>query len=139
MPMPPKPMPTTEVVAAAQNDRRQRRRFSRQDKLRILSEADANSERGAVASLLRREGIYSSHLHSWRRQLRDGGEAALDPSRPGPVPRHDERSRRIEQLEQKTKRLEHQLLVARKLIDLAGKAHEILGVALPSLDDNDKR
>lgn len=139
MPMPPTQSPSTEVIAAPANDRRQRRRFSRQDKLRILADADAATERGALAALLRREGIYSSHLSSWRRQLRERGEAALDPGRPGPVPTRDERGRRIAELERKNQRLERDFMVARKLIDLAVKAHEILGVALPSLDDDVKR
>ncbi len=59
--------------------------------------------------------------------------------RPGAKPKKDERDKAIEQLERKTARLEHELLVARKLIELAGKAHEILGVALPSLEDDETR
>ncbi|RMF57075.1 MAG: hypothetical protein D6746_11590, partial [Bacteroidetes bacterium] len=63
------PKPTnhkTEVIAAAENDRRQRRRFSAEEKERILREADACTERGELAQLLRREGLYSSHLAAWR-------------------------------------------------------------------------
>lgn len=138
--MPKKPMnePETEVVALPENDRRQRRRFTREQKLAILKEAEAATGRGEVAALLRREGLYSSHLAQWRQQLREHGEAGLDPRRPGVKPQKDERDQTIEKLERKAARLEHDLLVARKLIELAGKAHEILGVALPSLENDEK-
>ena len=120
----------TEVVAHPDNDRRQRRRFTREQKLAILDEADRATGRGEVAALLRREGLYSSHLSQWRTQLRDHGEA-------GAKPKRDAKDREIEKLERERARLEHELLVARKLIELAGKAHEILGVALPSLENDE--
>ncbi|MCB9628452.1 MAG: helix-turn-helix domain-containing protein [Sandaracinaceae bacterium] len=137
--MPKKPMnkPETEVVALPENDRRQRRRFTREEKVAILKRADAATGRGEVAALLRREGLYSSHLTQWRQQVREHGEAGLDARRPGAKPQKDERDQAIEKLERKTARLEHELLVARKLIELAGKAHEILGVALPSLENDE--
>ena len=139
--MPKKPMiePKTEVQALPENDRRQRRHFTREEKLAILAQADAATGRGEIAALLRRERLYSSHLTQWRQQLREHGEAGLDTRRPGAKPKKDERDHAIEKLERKTARLEHELLVARKLIELAGKAHEILGVALPSLEDDETR
>lgn len=137
--MPKKPMnePVTEVVARAENDRQQRRHYTREQKLAIVKEADAATGRGEVTALLRREGLYSSHLAQWRQQFREHGEAGLDGRRPGPKPQKDQRDREIEKLERKNARLEHDLLVARKLIELAGKAHEILGVALPSLENDE--
>ena len=138
--MPKKPMNelNTEVVALAENDRRQRRRFTREQKVAILKEVDASTGRGEVSALLRREGLYSSHLAQWRQQLQARGERGLEPQKPGPKMRRDERDLEIEKLERKTARLEHDLLVARKLIELAGKAHEILGVALPSLENDEE-
>lgn len=138
--MPKKPMNelNTEVVALAENDRRQRRRFTREQKVAILKEVDASTGRGEVSALLRREGLYSSHLTQWRQQLQAHGERGLEPQKPGPKMRRDERDLEIEKLERKTARLEHDLLVARKLIELAGKAHEILGVALPSLENDEE-
>lgn len=62
----PKTNPETEVVPTRQNDRRQRRRFSAEEKARILAEADACTERGQLGKLMHREGIYSSHLTNWR-------------------------------------------------------------------------
>ena len=138
--MPKKPMNelNTEVVALAENDRRQRRRFTREQKVAILKEVDASTGRGEVSALLRREGLYSSHLTQWRQQLQAYGEQGLEPQKAGPKVRRDERDVEIEKLERKTARLEHDLLVARKLIELAGKAHEILGVALPSLENDEE-
>lgn len=137
MPKPPTTSPT-EIVASEENDRRQRRRFTPEYKRRILAEADRCAERGEVGSLLRKEGLYSSHLTDWRKQLRTHGEAGLVAKSPGRKPTRDERDRHIDALEREKAKLERELLVARKLIELAGKAHEILGVALPSLD-NDER
>ena len=138
--MPKKPMneTNTEVVALAENDRRQRRRFTREQKVALLREVDASTGRGEVSALLRREGLYSSHLTQWRQQLQAHGEQGLEPQKPGPKARRDERDLEIEKLERKTARLEHDLLIARKLIELAGKAHEILGVALPSLENDEE-
>jgi len=126
----------TEVVPSPQNDRRQRRKFTAEQKARILQEADA-CERGQVAALLRREGIYDSHLANWRAQRDAQGRAGLEPSKPGPKPR-DAKDRVIEQLEKKTARLEKELRISKALIDLQIKAHEILGIALPKIEDNDE-
>lgn len=137
MPKPPS-VETTEVVADPANDRRHRRRFSAEYKLRILAQVDACKGRGEVAAILRREALYSSHLTDWRKQLRAQGKAGLEPKTPGRKPTRDERDRAYEKLEREKAKLEHELLIARKLIELAGKAHEILGVALPSLQDGEK-
>jgi len=137
MPKPPTEK-TTEVVAHPRNDRAQRRRFTKDYILKILAEADNATDRGEISALLRREGLYSSHLHTWRKQLREHGEAGLVPKARGPKPKRDERDREIDKLQREKAKLAHELLVARKLLDLAGKAHEILGVALPSLDNDEK-
>lgn len=124
---------TTEVVAHPENDRRRRRNFSTEEKLRILAEADRCTGRGEVGALMRREGIYSSLLSDWRKQLRAHGEAGLAAKTPGRKPGRDARDRQLEKLEREKAKLEQELRVARALIELAGKAHEILGVALPSI------
>jgi len=80
----------TEVVPIAQNDRRQRRRFTPEDKVRILAEADACTERGQLGELLRREGICSSHLTSWRALSKRESLAGLAGKRPGPKPKYHE-------------------------------------------------
>lgn len=136
--MPKPPTHTTEVVAHPENDRRRRRNFSTEEKLRILAEANRCTGRGDVAALMRREGIYSSLLSDWRKQLRVHGEAGLAAKTPSRKPTRDARDRQLEKLEREKAKLEKELLVARKLIELSGKAHEILGVALPSIENGEE-
>jgi transposase-like protein len=131
----PKSKPETEVVPTRQNDRRQRRRFTPEEKARIVKEADACSGPGEVGALLRREGIYSSHLHNWRSQLKRSGIAGLVDKQPGVKPKKDPKDRVIEQLEAKNARLEKELRISRHLIDMQIKAHEILGIALPRVEE----
>ena len=132
----PKNKKKTEVVASPANDRRQRRRFTAEEKERILNEADACTERGQLGELLRREGIYSSHLSNWRAQRKRQGKAGLEPTKPGRKAGKDAKDRRIEQLERENARLERENRIQEGLIELQRKAHEILGVALPRIEDN---
>ena len=135
------PKPTsrsTEVLPRAENDRRQRRSWSKDEKLRILREADACSKRGEVGALLRREGLYSSHLTDWRHQLKTHGEEGLAPKKAGRKAKKTSEGRHIEKLERKTARLEHELKVARAVIELQKKAHEVLGLALPKAADDER-
>jgi transposase len=133
----PKPRtPGTEVIASPDNDRRQRRRFTAEQKARILAEADACTERGQLGKLLRREGIYSSTLSGWRAQRQRGGESGLAPQKPGRKPSKTDKDRLIEKLQRENARLERETRIQKGLIDLQRKAHEILGVALPRVEDN---
>lgn len=133
--MPKRPSPeSTEIQADPRNDRRQRRRWSAERKLQILEEYDA-LDRGERAALLRREGIYSSHISHWRLQLQQQGVDGLQPKTPGRKAKQDVKDRRIAHLEKKAAKLERELEIARKVIDLQVKAHEILGVALPRIED----
>src|SRR5919206_4954893 len=122
----------TEVVANPEHDRRLRRRFSAEDKRRILAEADACTERGQLAALLRRERLYSSQLATWRIQLEQQGESALQAKKPGRKPLKDAKDRRIEQLESDKSKLERKLLIAEKLIELQKNAQELLAAAQPA-------
>jgi len=132
----PKTNAETEVVPTRQNDRRQRRRFSAEDKARILAEADACAERGQLGELLRREGIYSTHLTNWRAQLKREGVVGLVAKRRGPRPKRDDKDRVIEKLEKQNARLEKELRISKALIEMHKKAHEILGIALPRIEDS---
>jgi transposase len=109
-----------------------RRSFSAAEKLRILREAAACTERGGVAALLRREGIYSSHLHAWRAQLALHGTEALGGRKRGRPPKYDAKDRRIAELEKRAARLEAKLSLAEKLLDLQKKVSVILGIDLGS-------
>jgi len=125
----------TEVVASPDNDRRQRRRFSASDKERILREADACTERGQLGELLRREGLYSSQLSTWRAQHEQEGLSGLAGKRPGPKPTKDAKDRLIEQQEKRIAKLEKEQRILQGLVDLQIKAHEILEIALPRVED----
>lgn len=134
----PKPQASgTEVVARPENDRRQRRRFSAADKQRILDEAERCTERGQLGELLRREGLYSSHLHHWREQLRAHGTTGLASKKPGPTSQKDERDRIILAQEKRIAALEREVRIQNALLDMQVKAHEILGAALPKVDDSE--
>ena len=114
-----------------------RRRFSAADKLRIVKEADAclaTGERGDLEAMLRREGIYSSHLSAWRTQLGAFGAAGLAAKKPGRKPKLTEAERRNVELTKRNADLERKLRVANALIALQKKAHELLGLALPESD-----
>lgn len=115
-----------------------RRRFSASEKMRLLKAAEAalaTQERGALEALLRKEGIYSSHLASWRLQLGARGSSGLAPQKPGRKPKLDEKDRQLLALTKKNAVLERKLLIANGLISLQKKAHELLGIALPEFDE----
>jgi transposase len=134
------PKPTTkktEVIPSPDNEQRQRRKFTPARKARSLAEADA-CERGQLSILLRREGIYSSQLGSWRAQREQHGLDGLSNSKPGPKVTIDAKDRVIEKLERKNERLEKELRIAKALIGMQEKAHEIMGIALPETEDSDE-
>jgi transposase len=110
--------------------RRGRRSFSAAEKLRIVRQAAACTERGDVEALLRREGLYSSHLTAWRKQFALHGSEALAGRKRGRKPKLDAKDRRIAELEQRAVRLEARLSLAEKLIDLQKKVSAILGLNL---------
>ena len=115
-----------------------RRRFSATEKLRIIKAAEAaiaSGERGALATLLRKEGIYSSHLTAWRMQLGSRGAAGLVAQKPGRKPKLDAKDRQLLAVTKELARVQRKLLVAHAIIDLQKKAHAILGIALPELDE----
>lgn len=119
--------PDPEVPATVQ-----RRTFTAEYRRRILKEADACKQRGALGALLRREGLYSSHLVNWRRQ-RDQGELVAGRGRKrGPVPKAVDP--RVRQLEVENRRLQRKLARAETIITLQKKVAEILGIPLKPLD-----
>ncbi len=114
--------------------KKSRRRFSASEKLRIVKAADAavaSGERGALEKLLRSEGIYSSHLSSWRQQLASRGAAGLESGKPGRKPKLDEQGRQLLAVTKELAAVKHKLAIANALIELQKKAHEVLGIALP--------
>ena len=118
--------------------KRRRRVFSAAEKLRIVKKADAciaSGERGSLEAMLREEGLYSSALSAWRGQLGRLGAAGLDPRKVGRKPKLDAKDRLNAQLLKRTAVLERELHIAKAIIDLQKKAHAILGIALPVIDE----
>ncbi|BBX95921.1 transposase [Mycobacterium lacus] len=105
-------------------DRPRRRTFTPEYKAAIVAEYDAMTEPGARGALLRREGLYSSHIVEWRR-ARDAG--ALDGlARSGGRGSKDRDKAEIERLRKRAERAEAELERTRAALDLAGKAHALL-------------
>lgn len=119
-------LPETEV-----SSRPTRRRFTAEYKARIVREAGLCSEKGAIGALLRREGLYSSHLVTWR-HLRDQGEiAGLTPKKRGPKAEPSTALRsEIEQLKKRNAKLEARLKHAEAIIDIQKKVAAMLGIPL---------
>ncbi len=111
----PERMPDPEV-----RERPTRRRFSAEYKLRIVEEANAATEPGAIGALLRREGLYSSHLVDWRRQYRLGALSSL--ARPRGRPKPHPLVAENEQLRRRNARLERRLATAERIIRDPGKS-----------------
>jgi transposase len=125
--------PETEV-----SDKAKRRRFSTAYKQRILREAAACAEPGAISALLRREGLYSSHLFTWRRVAERGEVAALTPKKRGPQPKaSDERDKRIAQLERDNAKLARRAERAEAMVEVQKKVSQLLGIALPTPEEQD--
>ena len=110
-----------------------RRRFSAEYRLRILKEADACKKAGELGALLRREGLYSSHLITWRQQRDRGALVGMRTTKRGPKPRPADP--RVRQLEAENRRLQRKLQRAETIITLQKKVAEILGIPLKNLDD----
>ena len=124
-------VPEVEVAEKAA-----RRQFSAEYKRRVLKEADACTREGEIGALLRREGLYSSHLSVWRAARERGEIAGLLPRKRGPkVAPPDPRDRKIAELERETRRLQSRLERAEALVDLQKKVSAILGIALPESDE----
>ena len=112
-------VPDPELVEQAK-----RRTFTADYKARILAEADACTRPGEIGELLRREGLYTSHLTYWRRQRRDGALKELGkPRGRKPVDRRDQE---IAQLKHKLERSEAELAKARKVIAIQGNVSALL-------------
>ena len=121
-------MPDPEVVVKAQ-----RRRFTAEYKHRVLHEADTCTQRGEVGALLRREGLYSSHLTTWRHQRQRGELQGLTPAKRGrkAEPLVAENAR----LQREAERLKAQLARAELIIDVQKKVSQLLGLPEIPLDE----
>jgi transposase len=123
--------PETEVT-----EKGKRRSFTGEYKQRILREAAACKEPGAVGALLRREGLYSSHLTHWRKEAGRGELARLTPKKRGPQPKVvDARDRQLAEQRREIVRLRKRAERAEALVEIQKKVSQLLGIALPTIED----
>lgn len=123
--------PNPEVVADAR-----RRTFSLEYKLRILKEAEAVKSTGGIGALLRREGLYSSHLTTWRQERDAGMRQGLTPKVRGPKRKSDSHQDELQQLRREVARLNQALQRAETIIDVQKKLGSLLGWAQPPESEN---
>jgi transposase-like protein len=122
----PKPRETRPKVQVAAKPKR--RRFPASYKRQILEEADACTKSGELSALLRREALYSSHLHSWRRAREQGELAALTPKKRGPKPKKiDPRDQRIIALEKQLATERARRERAERVVELQKKVAALFG------------
>ena len=126
----PAPVPDPAVEAKPM-----RRRFTAEYKLRILHEVERSKEPGEIGAILRREGLYSSHLAHWRQERDRAAKAALAARKRGPKrrvvdPRIQQLEREVAQLRRRNQRVETMLAIQKK-------ASEMLGIPLSHLDDDE--
>ena len=122
--------PDPEVPAKAQ-----RRRFTAEYKLQIVEEADACREAGEIGALLRREGLYTSHLSIWREQRRAGALAGLVARARGRKAKQSPLEQRLAQVERDNARLREELRQAHVIIDVQKKLSCLLGIPLPETSE----
>jgi transposase-like protein len=106
----------------------ERRQFSAAEKLRILEEADRCTVPGQIGALLRREGIYSSHLSKWRWLRKQGHLHALRPQQRGPKVTHTPEQEEIARLTRENAQLQAKLAHAEAIIDIQKKVSALLGL-----------
>jgi transposase len=115
-----------------------RRQFSAEYKLRILKEADACSQLGDVGKLLRREGLYSSHLTTWRRQRERGALNGLKANKRGrKVSKRNPLLSEVERLRKEKEQLTKQLKQAELIIEVQKKVSQLLGIPLQRHDKDE--
>ncbi len=118
------PPPDPEVP-----EKKARRKFTAQYKLRIIEEADTCTKSSQIGVLLRREGLFSSNLSTWRKQKEKGLLEALSPKKRGRKEKEkNPLTQRVARLERENERLRRKLKQAETIIDVQKKISEILGI-----------
>jgi len=124
-------IPDPEVVPKAK-----RRQFSAKYKLCILEEADRCTKRGQIGALLRREGLYSSHLSKWRQQRARGQLRGLAPKKRGRKGQ-DPSLAELVRLQRENERLRAQLAQAEIIIDVQKKVAQLLGLNIDKTESDE--
>jgi transposase-like protein len=126
---------------ATSPDRPKRRAFAAEYKLRILQETDevlASGEAGGIGEVLRREGLYSSHLTKWRQERDAGQQAGLTPKKRGRKPQpQNPLAEQYARLQREYEKVKHELFKANAVIDVQRKVAALLGEALPAPTEED--
>lgn len=120
----PQMLPDPEV-----EPRRPRRRYTGEYKAKILAECDASDQAGQIGAILRREGLYSSHLVDWRRRRAEGSSEGLAPRRIGRPPKDPvvrEQQKELERVKRENAKLQERLRRAEIIIDAQKKLAEVL-------------
>jgi transposase-like protein len=125
-------IPDPEVLAKAQ-----RRQYSAEYKRRILQEYEACTGLGEKGALLRREGLYSSHLTTWRRQRERGELEGLAPQKRGP--KADPQTAELARLQRENERLHKRLEQAELIIEVQKKVSQILGISSEEIRPDDPK
>lgn len=112
-----------------------RRRFTVDYKLKVLHEADTCKDYGDIGALLRREGLYSTHLHMWRKQRREGSLAGLLGKKRGR--KTSDITPQVKQLQKEKAQLERRLERAEAIIAIQKKVSELLGIPLKGVKDEE--
>ena len=126
----PAEVPNPEVMAQAK-----RRQFTAEYKQRILAEADQCQERGEIGALLRREGLYSSHLSKWRQQRASSQLRGLRPKKRGRKP--DPQAAELARLQRENERLQARLEQAETIIEVQKKLCRLLDLPTVERDENE--
>ena len=122
------PVPDSEVIA-----RPRRRTFTAEYKRSVLDQADAAQDSGSIGALLRREGLYSSHLTTWKRQRQRGEIDALTPQKRGPKVVVSPLVKQNRQLQAANARLTKKLQNAELIIEIQKKVAALLGNPIPNI------
>jgi transposase len=118
-------------------EKAQRRKFSAEDKKRILEEVDRSAGRGGIGVVLRREGVYSSTLHGWRKE-RDAAVHKAFSQKRGPRTQRNPLAGENEKLRRQNQRLQEELEKAHIVINVPKKVAQLLGRPIPEIRDTEK-
>src|SRR5271170_873023 len=132
----PTAVPAPVAASPELSDRPRRRTFTAKNKLRILADADRAAATGGIGAILRREGLYSSALTSWRRQRDAGAIGGLSPAMRGPkTAEPNPLATELTRLQQDHARLTQRLTRAEAIIDIQKKVAALLGIPLAPSDN----
>ncbi|MGQ7848797.1 transposase [Granulosicoccus sp. 3-233] len=125
MPKDPSDMPDSQVTPDSKLEKRTRRVFKPEYKLRIVQEANA-CKHGELGALLRREKLYSNQLSDWRREYAENGLEGLSKSSPGPAPSKTAEQREVDKLKNQVQKLQNELAIADDCLSIQKKVLSIL-------------